>query len=142
MSLGYNEFDTDERKSAWRSLNARSCTDQAIGLLDEYVTVHAEDMTIAETSEASFHMGQALAIANRNTEAIRYFTKALSLATEDEWRTYVAAHVAYATSDLANLRRARDHYEQIASGSMRLGFLNGLLACPRKPYMEATHCAS
>lgn len=141
LSLGYDGFDTDTGEWSWRSLNARACTDEALKLIDEYVSVHFGDMTAAQRSEASFHAGQALAFADRNTEAITHFATALTFATGDEWTTYVQAHVAYATGDLAALRRARDQYAEIAPNSMRLGFLSGLLACPRQPYMEAAHCA-
>lgn len=140
LALPYQKFDTDTAKFAWRSLNARNCADNAIKLIGDYVASHPTSMTIEQQSEALFHAGQALAFANRNTESIRYFERALALATKEEWVTYVAAHVAYANGDLAKLRHARDRYAAIAPGSMRLGFLDGMLKCPDLSYMEAANC--
>jgi tetratricopeptide (TPR) repeat protein len=140
LALSYEEFDTDSAQFSWRSLNGRNCTNEAIRLLERYTAARSAELSAGQKSEAAFHAGQALTFANRNEEAIAYFEKALAMAREDEWSTYVMAHLAYARGDLASLRRASEHYAEIAPGSMRLGFLKGLLACPQKPYMEAAHC--
>lgn len=140
LALPYNQFDADSGQFSWRSLNHRKCTDQALKLLKDYTAARSADLTVDQRSEAAFHAGQALTFANRNQEAIPYFEKALATATKVEWSTYVAAHLAYTRGDLATLRRTRDLYATISPGSMRLSFVNGLLACPRRPYMEAAHC--
>ncbi len=140
LALPYEEFDTDSAQYSWRSLNGRNCTNQALELLESYTAAHSADLTPDQMSEAAFHAGQALTFANRNKEAIPYFEAALAMAAKDEWSTYVTVHLAYAKGDLVSLRRASEHYAEISPGSMRLGFVKGLLACPQKPYMEAAHC--
>ena len=131
LALPYGQFDTDNSQFAWRNLNGRSCTDEALEMLVGYVAAHSAVLTPDQQSEAAFHAGQALTFANRNQEAAAYFEKALTLAANDEWSTYVRAHLAYSRGDLESLRRARDHYAVVAPQSMRLGFLDGLLGAPQ-----------
>ena len=90
----------------------------------------------------SFHSGQALALAGREADSIPYFEQALAIEVSAEWRAYVEATLAFLRHDSQALEQARDRYRSIAPGSMRLGFIGGMLACPDEPYARAVHCSA
>lgn len=143
LALGYAAFDSAPAPYGWRVLNGRGCTDAAVALVDSYRTANSRRLTPEQRRETAFHIGQALAFADRRAEALRWFVAADegSGATE-EWRAYVAAHVAFFRRDSAALAEARRRYTAVSGpGSMRLKFIDGLVRCPDKPYMEAAHCA-
>ena len=59
-----------------------------------------------------------------------------------EWRTYIEATLAFLRHDSHALEQARDRYRSIAPTSMRLVFIDGMLACPNEPYARAVHCSA
>jgi len=79
-------------------------------------------------------------MSGRRSEAVAPFRKSLAIGGTGEWTTYVAAHLAFADRDEVALKGAHDKYARLSPGSMRLKFLDSMLACPRKSYMEAMGC--
>jgi len=141
MSLPYVEFDGAPAPHGWRTLNSAGCTDAAIALLNAYAESNAARLLPEDALEIWFHIGQALAFAGRDQAAIPYMEKADRADAPEEWRAFVAAHLAFLRHDRAALEAARRRYAKAAPNSMRLKFILGFLACPDKTYMEAAHCA-
>lgn len=141
LALSYEQFDVADGPTAWRQLNSKGCTDAAVQLLNSYDLANAPKLRPEQRGELAFHRGQALAFAARNAEAIPHFEQSLHFGGSEEWTTYVTATLAFLRRDRAELRRARTRYAAIAPGSMRDKVLDGLEACPTKPYMAAVHCA-
>lgn len=141
MPLSYEAFDTASGPYAWRDLNGRGCTDAAVALLRSYRKANASRMTPEQRLESAFHIVQAYAFANRPAEALAALPEADSADAPEEWRAYVAAHVAFFRKDRAGLARAHSRYAAAAgSAAMRLKFIEGFVKCPDKNYMEAAHC--
>lgn len=89
-----------------------------------------------------FHIGQTYAFAGRDRDAAPWFVEADSPDAPEEWRAYVAAHVAFFRHDRASVERARARYAAVTKAdSMRLKVIDGFLACLGKSYVEAAHCA-
>ena len=141
LALPYEQFDLGEQATAWRRLNGTGCTDEAVHVLASYAVANSRRLSVEHKSELAFHRGQALAFAGRHADAIPHLEEALRIGGTEEWTSYVAANIAFLKRDAAALRSARDHYAAIAPGSMRLKFVDGLLACPDAAYMTAAHCA-
>lgn len=138
----YDAFDAAPGPYGWRDLNARGCTDAAVGLLRAYRSANWLRLTAEQRRESAFHIGQAYAFANRRAEALGGFAQADTSDAPAEWRAYVAAHMAFFRRDSAALADARRRYAAAAQpGSMRLRVIDGLMTCPDKSYMEAVHCA-
>ena len=78
--------------------------------------------------------------AGRERESIGYFERSLARGN-DEWRTDVAATVAFLKRDAEALTSARERYASPAPGSMRLRFIDGFVACPHESYAKAVHCS-
>jgi hypothetical protein len=141
LLLSYDAFDTNSGQSAWRNLLARGCTDTAVATLVAYRDTNQGRLTRVELGEINFHMGQALAMAGRNAEAVAHFEQSAKLGGSAEWTTYVAANLAFVRKDQAALQKSLTEYEKLASpGSSRLAFIRGFLRCIDRPYMEAAHC--
>ena len=139
-ALSYPAFDSRDGPFGWRALAAAGCTDSAVSLLTSYAEVNRSRLTPAERREAAFHVGQVLAMAGREQEAMGHFEQALDAEAPAEWATYVKATLAFLRRDAAALRAARTSYEALAPGSGRLRIIDGLIACPTEPYMKAAHC--
>jgi hypothetical protein len=140
ISEPYDQFDVEEGDFGWRQLLARGCVDSALRLLDRYIEAHASSLSLEARSEIAFHTGQALLMSGRRSDAVAPLLKALAIGGTPEWITYVAAHLAFAEGNNDALKRARDSYALISPGSMRLKFVDGMLACPDKAYMDAMSC--
>ena len=139
--LPYATFDLRSGPQGWRSLSGRGCTDEAVALLSAYAGAHAATLPAPQRRELAFHTGQVLALAGRNAEAIPHFELAQGADASPEWRAYVAATLAFLRRDSIGLRAARDDYARLAApGSTRLRIVEGLLACPTRPYAAAAHC--
>ena len=140
IALDYRSFDALGGAYGWRVLNGSGCTDAAVSLLAAYGAANASRMTADERRELAFHAGQALAFAGRDAEAIAQLERSADADAAPEWRLYVAATLAFLRRDAAALATARAAYEKVAAGSMRLRIIDGLIACPDAPYMQAAHC--
>lgn len=140
-SLPYAAFDMDEGQYGWRRLSGNGCVDSAVAELQAYARSNGDRLGSAEKMEIFFHAGQALAFAGREAESVAWFERALTLEVSSEWTAYVRATVAFLKRDDDALRAARQGYAAAAPGSMRLQFIDGMIACPTRPYMEAVHCA-
>jgi hypothetical protein len=141
-ALPYEAFDSAPAPTGWRALNARGCTDSAVALLRAYRSANAAKLAPEQRRESAFHIAQAYAFAGRGAEALPYFVEAGDSDAPDEWGAYVAAHVAFFRHDRVALADARKRYAAVSQpGSMRLKFIDGMLRCPDKSYMEAVHCA-
>jgi hypothetical protein len=140
MSLPYASFDGRGGFYGWRNLNAAGCADAAVSLLSGYSSTNASRLSGDEIREIAFHVGQTLAMAGREQEAIAHFEKAQGASASAEWSAYVLATLAFLRRDAAALATARDGYAAIAPGSMRLRIIDGFTACPREPYAKAAHC--
>jgi hypothetical protein len=141
-TLTYEAFDGAPEPYGWRSLNSRGCVDAAVALLEAYRAANGSKLTAEERRDMPFHIGQAYAFNGRDRDAAPWFDKADSAEAPEEWRAYVAAHVAFFRHDRAGLEKARARYAAAAKpGSMRLKVIDGMLRCPDKGYMEAAHCA-
>jgi tetratricopeptide (TPR) repeat protein len=140
QALPYAAFDGREGPFGWRALVAAGCTDSAISLLAAYSEANRDRLAPAQRRELAFHMGQALAMAGREQEAIAPFEQALDSEAPPEWATYVKATLAFLRRDGAALQEARRSYAEVAPGSVRLRIIDGLVACPTEPYMKAAHC--
>jgi len=142
LALGYEAFDEAPAPYGWRDLSARGCTDAAVALLRAYRSAHLGKLTVEQKRESAFHIGQTYAFANRRADALRSFIAADAEDAPEEWRAYVAAHIAFFRHDEAWLADARRRYAAVSGpGSMRLKFIDGFVKCPDKSYMEAAHCA-
>jgi hypothetical protein len=139
LALDYGAFDA----AGWRNLLGQGCTDAAVALLAAYRETNAERLSAAQRSELDFHIGQSLAFADRNAEAVLHFERAAAEPGSEEWSAYVAATIAFLRGDAAALAVARTRYASAPNASaMRLRFVDGLIACPGRPYMQAVHCAA
>ena len=142
VGLTYSEFDGRAGRAGWRQLIARGCADEAVTLLQRYRAVNHDRFTAAQRQEVAFHIGQAYALAGRDAEALLAFELALGADLTAEWRSYVEATLAFLRRDRAALARARAAYAAAPGADpMRLKVIEGFLACPDRPYMEAAHCA-
>jgi hypothetical protein len=141
LALTYDAFDSAPPPHGWRGLNSAGCTDAAVALLQGYAEANAAKLSAEQKREMAFHAGQALAFAGRERDAIPHFQRADGNDAPEEWRAFVAAHLAFLLRDGVALAKARERYAGIAPGSMRLKFIDGFVACPDKSYMEAAHCA-
>ena len=139
-SLAYSTFDSQPPPHGWRHLSAIGCTDAAVSLLTSYAARNLHGLAAADAMELSFHIGQVLALAGRENESIAHFERSLGPGASREWRTYVEATLAFLRRDRAALQAARADYASVAPGSMRLRFIDGLVACPDEPYVRAVHC--
>lgn len=139
-ALPYAAFDSRDGPFGWRTLVATGCTDSAVSLLVHYSEANRSTLASAQRREVAFHIGQALAMANRPEEAIGPLEEALDSEAPPEWATYVKATLAFLRRDTVALRAAHSAYETLAPGSMRLRIIEGLIACPTEPYMHAAHC--
>jgi tetratricopeptide (TPR) repeat protein len=139
-SMPYAAFDGQTGPYGWRALAAAGCTDTAVSILAHYAEANRIRLAPAQRREIAFHIGQALAMAGREQEAIAPFERALDPEAPAEWATYVEATLAFLRRDEAALQAARTAYAALAPGSVRLRIIDGLLACPTEPYMKATHC--
>jgi hypothetical protein len=140
LSLPYATFDSRGGPYGWRNLNASGCTDAAVSLLAAYSGANTSRLAGVELREIAFHIGQALAMAGREQEAIAHFEKAQDAGASAEWRAYVQATLAFLRRDAAGLATARETYAAIAPGSMRLRIIDGFVACSGEPYAKAAHC--
>ncbi|MFL6720377.1 MAG: hypothetical protein ACJ8FT_01040 [Sphingomonas sp.] len=142
LTLGYDAFDQAPAPYGWRDLNARGCTDAAVALLRAYRSANRDRLSAEQSSESAFHVGQAYAFANRPADALAAFLGVDTANATEEWRAYVAAHVAFFQRDAAALAQAQRRYASVAkTGSMRLKVIDGFLKCPDKSYVEGAHCA-
>ena len=139
-ALPYGEFDGRDGPFGWRALAAAGCVDSAVSLLARYAEANRSRLASAQRREIAFHIGQALAMAGREQEAIAALEQALDAEAPAEWATYVQATLAFLRRDLPALQAARGSYAALAPGSMRLRIIDGLVACPDEPYMKAAHC--
>ena len=139
-ALPYAAFDSRNGPFGWRALAANGCTDSAVHLLAQYAEANRIRMTPGQGRELAFHIGQALAMAGREQEAIVPFEQALDADAPAEWAIYVKATLAFLRRDGPALQAARASYAALAPGSMRLRIIDGLVACPTEPYMKAAHC--
>jgi hypothetical protein len=139
-TLSYEAFDNREDSYGWRSLNAAGCTEAALSLLATYLSTNETRLTDEQRLELIFHAGQSLAFAARESEAVPYFERAADAKAPPEWRTYVAATLAFLKHDVIGLTAAREAYAAIAPGSMRLNIIDGFIACPNASYTKAVHC--
>lgn len=140
-SLAYQAFDSRSGSYGWRSLLEVGCTDAALSLLAAYTAANGTRLTVEQRLELAFHSGQTLAFSGRESEAIPHFERALSVDTTPEWKTYVAATLAFLRHDASALAGAREAYATIAPDSMRLAIIDGFIACPHESYSRAVHCA-
>ena len=142
LALSYEAFDSAPAPYGWRELNAAGCTDSAVALVAAYGSANSAHLSGEEKREIAFHIGQAYAFADRGPEALRYFAQADDSSAPEEWRAYVAAHVAFFRRDRAQLLDARKRYAAAAGADeMRVKFIDGLVKCPDAPYMQAAHCS-
>jgi hypothetical protein len=139
-ALPYPAFDSRSGPFGWRALAAVGCTDLAVSLLARYSQTHRDRLAPAERREIDFHIGQSLAMAGRDQEAIAPLEQALDAEAPEEWAAYVKATLAFLRRDAPALRAARASYSALAPGSLRLRIIDGLVACPTEPYMKAAHC--
>lgn len=140
-SLPYAAFDLGQGQYGWRRLSNDGCVDSAVAELQAYAEANADRLGSVEKMELFFHAGQALAFAAREAESVVYFERALTLDVSPEWSAYVQATLAFLKRDTEALRAARERYTSVAPTSMRLQFIDGMIACPTKPYTEAVLCA-
>jgi hypothetical protein len=142
MRLPYSQFDTLDGKEGWRSLEVRGCVDAAVALLERYRSANGERITADQRRELAFHIGQTLAFAGREREALAYFEQADSPEAEAEWRAYVRATLAFLRRDAKGLAEAREAYRTApGSDGMRRRVIDGFARCADKSYTEAVHCA-
>ena len=139
LQLPYEAFDSQSPPYGWRALLGAGCTDAAVRLLAGYEERNAARLPEPQRLEMAFHQGQALAMSGRDAEALPHFERAQGGAS-DEWAAYIGATVAFLRHEPGKLKAARDAYARIAPQSMRLMFLDGMLACQDKPYARAVHC--
>jgi hypothetical protein len=139
-ALPYAAFDSRDGPFAWRALASAGCTDSAVSLLTSYSAANRSRLMAAERREIAFHIGQVLAMAGREQEAIGQLEQALDSKAPAEWTTYVKATLAFLRRDAAALHAARTSYAALAPGSERLRIIDGLIECPTEPYMKAAHC--
>jgi hypothetical protein len=140
LALDYDAFERREGPAGWRVLNASGCTDAAVSLLSAYASANDSRLTDGQRNELAFHAGQVLALAGREAQAIAHFERATAGATTAEWRLYVEATLAFLRRDKDALAAARAAYAASAPGSIRLRFIDGLVACPAEAYAKAVHC--
>jgi hypothetical protein len=142
LALPYEAFDSVPEPYGWRAFNGRGCVNAAVTLLEAYRSANAAKLTAEERREMPFHIGQAYAFNGRDRDAAPWFGRADAPDAPEEWRAYVAAHVAFFGNDRPALEKARARYLAASKpGSMRLKVIDGLLACMGKSYMAAAHCA-
>jgi len=139
-ALPYAGFDSRNGPFGWRVLAAAGCTDSAVSLLAQYSEANSRHLAPAQRREIAFHIGQALAMAGREQEAIAPLEQALDAEAPAEWASYVKATLAFLRRDGVALQAARASYAALAPGSVRLRIIDGLVACPTEPYMKAAHC--
>src|SRR6187551_1466655 len=87
-ALTYAAFDGRSGPFGWRALAGAGCTDSAISLLAQYSEANRSRLAPAERREIAFHIGQALAMAGREQEAIASLERALDSEAPAEWATY------------------------------------------------------
>jgi hypothetical protein len=141
LDLPYDQFDTQAGANGWRGLNSAGCTDAAVDLLRAFAKTNESELSADQHRELAFHIGQALAFAGREPEAIAAFEHANRPGGTAEWHTYVDATLAFLRRDAQALAGARKTYAAIAPGSMRLQAIDGFVQCPDAPYAKAIHCA-
>jgi hypothetical protein len=141
LALPYDQFDTQAGPHGWRGLNSAGCTDAAVDLLRTFANTNESELSADQNRELAFHIGQALAFAGRQAEAIAAFEHANRPGGTAEWHTYVDATIAFLKRDAQALDAARKAYAAIAPGSMRLQAIDGFVQCPEAPYSKAIHCA-
>jgi hypothetical protein len=139
-SLTYADFDAHSGPYGWRVLAAAGCSDAAVSLLADYGAARTGTLAGAEQRELAFHIGQVLALAGREPEALAPFERAQGTDAPLEWSTYVRATLAFLRRDAAALAATRDAYASLAPGSMRLRIIDGFVACPKESYARAVHC--
>ena len=139
-ALPYSEFDGRDGPFGWRALAAAGCADSAVALLTRYAEAHRGRLALAQGREIAFHIGQVLAMVGREQEAIAPLEQALDAEAPAEWVAYVRATLAFLRRDMTALQEARASYAALAPGSVRLRIIDGLVACPKEPYMKAAHC--
>jgi hypothetical protein len=139
-ALEYDAFDSQPAPFGWRALVEAGCTDAAVSLLSAYEHQNSDQLPKSQRLEVAFHQGQALAMSGDDARSIPHFERALGSGGDDEWSTYVDATLAFLKRDTRALQKARDTYARISPGSMRLLFLDGMLACPNERYAKAVHC--
>jgi hypothetical protein len=140
VTLSYDAFDARGGAYGWRVLNGAGCTDAAVELLTAYANANEGRLSGAQRRELEFHLGQTLAFAGRDKEAVPHFEGSNGSDASPEWQAYVAATLAFLRRDSAALAAAREDYARIAPGSMRLRIIDGLRACPKDSYAKAAHC--
>lgn len=140
IELPYAAFDGQPGPYGWRSLLEAGCVDAAVRLLAAYATANDAGLNQEQRLEMQFHIGQSLAMSGREEESIPYFVRSSAPDAPAEWRTYVEATLAFLRRDTASLAAARIAYARIAPDSMRLRFIDGMVACPGEPYAQAVHC--
>ena len=94
-ALPYAAFDSRDGPFGGRTLVAAGCTDSAVSLLVHYSEANQSRLASAQRREVAFHIGQALAMANRAQEAIGPLEQALDSEAPPEWVTYVKATLAF-----------------------------------------------
>jgi hypothetical protein len=141
ITLPYDKFDSQSGPNAWRSMSSAGCTDAAIALLQAFQSSNESNLTDDQRREIAFHIGQTLAFAGRENEAIEDFERANKPGGSVEWHTYVDATLAFLRHDTDALVAAHKSYAAIAPGSMRLSAIEGFIKCPKDPYAKAIHCA-
>ncbi len=136
LQLGYDNFDA----AGWRGLLADGCVDADVALLEAYRSANAARLTVDQSLELAFHLGQALAFAGRDQESIRYFEQARG--GGEEWAAYVEATLAFLKHDVVGLAAQRARYERAPGASqMRLLVIDGFILCADGPYAQAAMCA-
>lgn len=137
LHLDYDAFDA----AGWRDLLSGGCTDSALALLSAYRDANAGRLQAAQTREINFHMGQSLALSGRDSESIAHFEHARGGEASEEWSAYVEATLAFLRRDKAALAAQRERYAAAPGADpRRLSFIDGFVACPTQPYVEAVHC--
>lgn len=139
-SLPYEVFDSRAGPYGWRALLEAGCIDAALQLLDAYAMENDARLSLEQRLELRFHSGQALAFSGRESESVPYFERSTTPEAPAEWKTYVAATLAFLKRETAALVAAREAYSALAPGSMRLKIVDGFVACPQESYSKAVHC--
>ena len=100
-SLAYVAFDSRSGPYGWRILSAAGCTDSAVSLL-AYSDANAKRLSGEQNRELWFHVGQSLALAGREVDAVPYFERAQSISASLD---YVQATLAFPHRDLGKPMR-------------------------------------
>jgi hypothetical protein len=134
--------DSMDPAKSWRPIMTNGCPDEAVGLLKEYLVRHGASMSGPEVRQMHFHMGQVLAMFDRNGEAAGFLPAAIDPAPADaaarQWNAYVRGTLAFLTGDSEGIRRAIEAYRAEGQATDRAAVLEGLLKCPNTSYMAAS----